>query len=171
MPAVSQYLSSRDIENLEVFGMRAPAATGPLEGALARLQERESFSVLHALAKTFPCALCLRRCHATHGVSLPPLRMGVRRGVRKPLSIGNLPISFTSTLLGQRLGPWRVCLSERALKDLLLANKEGIIFSVCSPSPPVYVPSQPQAMYEAAVDGDLRLMHLACMCVETPLSY
>jgi len=120
---VSEYLSSRDIENLEVFGMRAPTGIGPLEGALARLRERESFSLLHALVKTFPCALCLRRCHATHGVSLPTLR----RGVRKPLSTDDLPISFTSTLLGQRLGPWRVCLSERAFKDLLSADKEGII--------------------------------------------
>ena len=123
MPAVSENLSSRDIESLEAFGMRAPTGIGPLEGVLARLREQEPFPLLHALVKTFPCALCLRRCHATSGVPLPPLR----RGVRKPLSTGGLPVSFTSTLLGQRLGPWRICLSERAFKDLLAADKGGII--------------------------------------------
>ena len=151
MPAVSENLSSRDIESLEAFGMRAPTGIGSLEGVLARLREQEPFPLLHALVKTFPCALCLRRCHATSGVSLPPLRGSVRRGVREPLSTSDLPISFTSMLLGQRLGPWKVCLSERAFKDLLSADKEGIIFSYAPPS--LSLCPQSTSCHEAAVES------------------
>lgn len=129
---VSDYLSPRDRDNLGVFGMGTPTGIGPLDGVLASLRERESFYLFHAFVNTFPCALCLRRDNAAGGVSFPPNRPNQDDKTtetaqsQKPLSQDALPDSFNKVILGHRLGHWKVCLSEHAFKDLLLANKEGI---------------------------------------------
>lgn len=131
---VPEYLSPQDRDNLVVFGMGAPTGIGPLEGLLATLRERESFSLFRVFVNTLPCALCLRRDNVASDV--PPQKRATRlpqkatkpkiAQSRKPPSQDALPDSFHKIILGHRLGHWKVCLSEDAFKDLLLANKEGM---------------------------------------------
>ena len=126
---VPEYLSLQDRHNLGVFGMGTPTGIGPLEELLTTLRERETLSLFHDLVNTFPCALCLRRGNEAGGVPLPPKKVNKPTETgqyRKPLSQEALPDSFNKAILGHRLGHWKVCLSEQAFKDLLLANKEGI---------------------------------------------
>lgn len=120
-PELTDYLSPQDFKNLELFNLQVPIGLGPLEGVITRLRERESFSLFHVFVKSFPCALCLRR--GTSATDMPALP---RMVPRKQFTADSLPNSFTSTLLGRRLGPWKICLSEHAFKDLLSANKEGM---------------------------------------------
>lgn len=123
-PELSDYLSAQDFKNLELFDLPVPTGLGALESVITRLRERESFSLFHVIVKSFPCAVCLRRdASATDTVSV--LR-GPRMMPRKQFTADSLPNSFTSTLLGRRLGPWKICLSEHAFKDLLSVNKEGM---------------------------------------------
>ena len=122
-PELSDYLSVQDIKNLELFNLRVPTGLGPLEGVITSLQERESFSLFHVFVKSFPCALCLRR---DNSATDPVPGFSQTAMPRKQFSVDSLPNSFTSTLLGRRLGPWKISLSERAFEDLLSANKEGM---------------------------------------------
>ncbi|KAF8431998.1 hypothetical protein BGX38DRAFT_1277007 [Terfezia claveryi] len=123
--APPDYLSVQDFKNLELFNLQVPTGLSTLESVITRLRERESFSLFHVFVKSFPCALCLRRTCATDTVPVLPRTMP-----RKQFTVDSLPNSFTSTLLGWRLGPWKICLSEHAFKDLLLANKEGYLSAI-----------------------------------------
>ncbi|KAF8416944.1 hypothetical protein EV426DRAFT_624835 [Tirmania nivea] len=124
---VSESLSSRDRDNLGVFGLGTPTGIDHLQGLLTSLREREPI-FFRTFVNTFPCAVCLRRDIATGGVPVPPKRAKKNTEFaqsRKPLSRDALPHSFTKVLFGDRLGHWKICLSEHAFKDLLSANKEG----------------------------------------------
>ncbi|KAF8460716.1 hypothetical protein BDZ91DRAFT_738462 [Kalaharituber pfeilii] len=124
--AISQYgttpaspqgipLSVADSRALELFKIRPPAGIGAVQAIIERLQEKETFQLFRAFVQSFPCAACLRMNTVTSDSSL------VTR--TNPLSFSALPDSFTGTLLGSKLGPWRVCLSEKAFKDLLALKK------------------------------------------------
>ncbi|KAF8460724.1 hypothetical protein BDZ91DRAFT_851386 [Kalaharituber pfeilii] len=110
-------LSVTDLHALKLFNIRPPAGIGVVEATIEQLQEKETFQLFQAFVKSFPCAACLRLNTVISDSSL------VTR--TKPLSFSALPDSFTGTLLGSKLGPWRVCLSEKAFKDMLASNKDG----------------------------------------------
>ncbi|RPB27817.1 P-loop containing nucleoside triphosphate hydrolase protein [Terfezia boudieri ATCC MYA-4762] len=125
-PPDLSHLSVQDFKNLELFNLQVPTRLSTLESAITRLRERESFSLFHVFVKSFPCALCLR-----HGTSATDTVLVLPRSMpRKQFTTDSLPNSFTSTLLGRRLGPWKICLSEHAFKDLLSANKEGYLSAI-----------------------------------------
>ncbi|KAF8462261.1 hypothetical protein BDZ91DRAFT_356694 [Kalaharituber pfeilii] len=113
LPDIS--LSPEDHHNLRRLNMRPPTGIGTVEAVLTRLQEPETFVLFEAFVKSFPCAHCLRD-------NLPA---PIAAAPRKQLLTTNLPTSFTGTLFGPKLGPWRVSLSEKAFEDIRSASKEG----------------------------------------------
>ncbi|KAF8460717.1 hypothetical protein BDZ91DRAFT_798572 [Kalaharituber pfeilii] len=108
-------LTVADFRALELFNIRPPAGIGAVQAIIERLQEKETFQLFRAFVQSFPCAACLRTNTGTSDSSL------VTRA--NPLSFSALPDSFTGTLLGSKLGPWRVCLSGKAFEDTLALNK------------------------------------------------
>ncbi|KAF8459286.1 P-loop containing nucleoside triphosphate hydrolase protein [Kalaharituber pfeilii] len=117
-------LSLEDLRALALFNLQRPAGIGAVEVTIAQLQERKTFLLFQAFVKSFPCAACLRLNTVTANPSL--------KTRPNSLSFSALPNSFTSTLLGQKLGPWKVCLSERAFKDMLMSNKDGHLNAIAS---------------------------------------
>ncbi|KAF8462269.1 hypothetical protein BDZ91DRAFT_356815 [Kalaharituber pfeilii] len=114
-------LSPEDYRNMDLFNIRRPTGIGAVEGIITRLQETETFYLFQALVKSFPCAPCLLD-KAAPTVAVP----------RKHHVATDLPNSFTSTLFGQKLGPWRICLSEAAFKDVQSTNKEGHLNAIAN---------------------------------------
>jgi len=109
-------LSPEDLENFALFNLKVPTGIGSLESTVAWLEEKEAFRLFHALVKSFPCALCLRG----------EISRSTPRVPSTSFSLATLPDSFTGILFGQKLGPWKINLSEKAFKDLQMSSKEGV---------------------------------------------
>ncbi|KAF8445555.1 hypothetical protein BDZ91DRAFT_803569 [Kalaharituber pfeilii] len=108
-------LSAADLRTLKLFNICPPAGIGAVEATIEQLQEKETFRLFQAFVKSFPCAACF---HINTVTSAFLTRAN-------PLSFSAPPDSFTGTLLGQKMGPWRVCLSEKAFQDTLASIKDG----------------------------------------------
>ena len=109
-------LSSEDLKNLALFNIKVPTGIGALESIVTWLEEKEVFRLFQGFVKSFPCAICLRG-----EISRPAPEVAF-----KSFSLATLPDSFTGVLFGQKLGPWKINLSEKAFKDLQLSSQEGV---------------------------------------------
>ncbi|KAI5808229.1 hypothetical protein DFH27DRAFT_650744 [Peziza echinospora] len=111
-------LSPEDQQTLRTFTKREPQSIPTVQAILVELNSGPVFRVFKSLILTFPCATCLLKGKDEEG-------FGIREQIPHHLR-GQTHAGFTDTLLGEKLGIWRVCLSEQALQDLASQRNEGV---------------------------------------------
>lgn len=109
-------LSQEDLRYLALFDLSVPTGMVALEGTVTWLEEKETFRIFHTLIKSFPCLLCLR------SDDIQPLY----KTPQNKFSVATLQDSFTGILFGEKLGPWKISLGEKAFKDMQRSNKQGL---------------------------------------------
>jgi hypothetical protein len=121
--AIAPGISQECVMLLGQLRISIPSSVRAIRDTIVHIETNETFPILEAVLKSFPCRLCFTRGYGnTSEAIVSPVQTVFELKEHGPDSD-----SFEG-LLGGSLGVWKIALSTQALRDLKHSQREGTFF-------------------------------------------
>lgn len=138
-------------EDLELLGCPPVSSTGTLQHALDFLRHEKTPEIMHKALESFPCRVCLERITG----SITTLAESDHSFPHK------VDVGPSIDIFGKRIGPWKVLMSDAAVKTARKLAREGQCLITCPKPHQVTVGANSLFIIDDFIPIELKLRDLA----------